>query len=249
MQFETQIAAGERHSALNPFFTGRIQNALVQCLDRCVNIPKIILIILEDDLLKEFQDRKRVQDLESHIEIYLTAIVSNTRKQLEILTNTLPQFAKRDTWPKIVFIKPTANINYNNRYQRRLMANIMDKLAKRLEFWALDLKQIWDIENTNIFIKEENRFTAEGIRIFWQAVDRTVLYCDKRINKEDETASDKFLDNPSKPKNRLNDETSSQREGRATATRGASGSGWRRNNYAPAQKPAGYYERFYWQRK
>ena len=133
------------------------------------------------------------------------------------------------------------HINFNNKHQRRAVNKAMEKEVKRLgdeDIWQMSLRQVWDENNRNIFLKQENRFTSEGLNIFWLAVDRTILYCDKKISKVDSTISDKFLDQPSKPKTKP----------RTTYQHGPDNyNNYRGNNYA-AQNSSGYYNRYYWQR-
>ena len=47
----------------------------------------------------------------------------------------------------------------------------------------LELKQIWDEYDSNLYSKERRRLTDQGYQTFWQAVDRTVKYA---MNTQDQ---------------------------------------------------------------
>ena len=48
---------------------------------------------------------------------------------------------------------------------------------------VLALKKVWDSRDSNLFIKDAYRFTAEGMKTYWKAVDRTLQFCDSTIMK------------------------------------------------------------------
>ena len=47
---------------------------------------------------------------------------------------------------------------------------------------ALELKQIWDAEDTNLYIAEVARYTAAGLNSYWKAIDRTIKFYDSILN-------------------------------------------------------------------
>ena len=61
--------------------------------------------------------------------------------------------------------------------------------------------QVWDENNMNIFSHREQRFTSEGLHIYWKAVDRTIAYANQRLIREvmrNETAQLRNPDNNAK---------------------------------------------------
>ena len=48
----------------------------------------------------------------------------------------------------------------------------------------LMLKKVWDSQDTNLYIQESRRFTASGLKAYWEAIDRTVRYFDSIVLKK-----------------------------------------------------------------
>ena len=46
------------------------------------------------------------------------------------------------------------------------------------------VKHVWDPKNLNLYLKDNQRFTAEGYTAYWEAVDRTVRYFDSVLPKK-----------------------------------------------------------------
>ena len=48
---------------------------------------------------------------------------------------------------------------------------------------VLELKKIWDRHDSQLFVQSTSRYTAEGLRSYWLAVDRSIQFCDTTIMK------------------------------------------------------------------
>ena len=117
---------------------------------------------------------------------YLETIVDHFHCTAEKLRKLLPVNAKRAGWPKLVIITATLHRNYHD-YADREKFNKTVKIIAGLhqDVWAMDLVQIWDKNNNNLYAKCEQRLTYEGLGAFWKGVDRTLVFCNKKVNRED----------------------------------------------------------------
>ena len=200
-KFELKIAAGDPYSQARNM-TVRINNSLVQTLNSCVNMPKIITFILEGDISKQFTNKKD-DDVFTIMEIYLEHMMKDIHKNLTEFRELLPPHSKREHWPTVIWLIPSLHRNYKptDRYHRRVLADAMEKEVKNYpNFVSLRLKQIWDENNLDLFNKHTNKFTADGLTKFWQAVDRTIKYCDVIMNKKELNAENPAF-NPFKYRN------------------------------------------------
>ena len=50
--------------------------------------------------------------------------------------------------------------------------------------WSLQLKKIWDPQDTSYFIEEQKKFTANGLHAYWEAIDKTIRYADMILFKK-----------------------------------------------------------------
>ena len=71
-----------------------------------------------------------------------------------------------------------------NNEARKILANALiskTKLQERQH--AFELRQLWDPEDQNIFLKKEKRYTSHGLYTFFKALDRTVMFANTVANK------------------------------------------------------------------
>ena len=73
---------------------------------------------------------------------------------------------------------------------------------------TLFLKQVWDPKNSCLFLGQSQRFTAEGYRCYWEAVDRTVRYFNSVVLKKqlDLKKSKKAFNNYIMPRSATSDQ-------------------------------------------
>ena len=61
------------------------------------------------------------------------------------------------------------------------------------------LKKVWDSKNLNFFLESSQRYTAEGLTAYWEAVDRTVRYYDSvLLKKQDKKKLQRSLESSQK---------------------------------------------------
>ena len=88
-----------------------------------------------------------------------------------------PEKAKMRGQPHLIWIVPPTNVNFNNNARRALFAEALKSTAEQYnDVTAYELKQLWDPEDMNLFLKPQNRFTSEGFIRYWDSIDRTLRY-------------------------------------------------------------------------
>ena len=188
-----QAYAAEEINALNPFALGRVRNALVTALNESVQCPRIIIMILEDDIINGLTFDEDVEITEKLLyKVYNKVckwIVREVARLIECYVDVVPAKAmKRD--PMIIWVLPTQHKNYKNNWERHIFSKCLNSAAKgKKNMPVLELKQVWDEYDGNLFSKERNHFTDQGHRVFWQAVDRTVRFIVNTQKQQDENSS------------------------------------------------------------
>ena len=85
-----------------------------------------------------------------------------------------------------MWILPTLHRNYYNfeNQLRMVFGQTLIKYAAQIENnLALQLKQVLDEEESNLYLFDQQRFTSDGLSAFFRAVDQTIRYADTIINK------------------------------------------------------------------
>ena len=162
----------------------RFRNALVHAINTYVNLPKIIIYILEDDFVKA-NAKIPVNKLEDAFNKQFNWLMSEARKSIMTHNENLPRRAQRN--PHNLWILPTNNISYPDNKSRLLCAKSVINVAKlHTNNRALELKQLWNENDVNLFEEHVSKYTALGLKTYWHAVDRTIRFYDFIINKSDE---------------------------------------------------------------
>ena len=180
-RYSVEIAATDKYNNNNPFLIGRLLNTVIKALNKCENMPKMIFLITEDDIVNDIKTTDR-SEANAIFEKYIHYLITEVEKVIDHFRDLLPENAKRVGWPKVIFIQPTIHRNYEyvNQRLRQQLAEVFEKsITKKDMFWALKLLQVWDKNNLNIARAETQKITNDGLAIFWKAIDRTVRFCDK----------------------------------------------------------------------
>ena len=211
-RYKLAVAAADKYSNNNPFLVGRITNSIQKELNKCQNIPKMVLIILEDDMIKDIKTTDREQ-AEQFFIIYTQYLVKTVQEMIQKFNHILPENAKRNGWPKTIFILPTVhrNYQYDELRLRQILGDVIEHEVKDKEnIWALKLLQIWDKNDLNNVRADTNAITQDGLINFWKSVDRTIRFSDKRILRAEAACDNNPFQSSKKPNNpnqRKNEET------------------------------------------
>ena len=243
-RFDIDIAAGDIFSDVNQV-TCRITNAYVQKLNNCINMPKIVLVVLENDIINEVELKSF--GVSEYYGRHIEEIINECNKITLEFANILPFQAKRDGWPKFIWVSPTQH-NYTplQKVMRGKFTEVLENIAQHhRNVWPVKLRQIWDENNNSLFSHANNKFTNEGLHTFWTAIDRTLKYCDKKITRQEAGLDTTYTSNSQFPSVQggviPKDNTKSGPPGPQTS----STTRFDRNNFHDntRMQPSGYYDR------
>ena len=120
----------------------RVRNSVARALrDVVTPLPKMLVIVLEDDVIRNVPRIDRVCILYKRC---LNWIFNEIRKMLDGHNDSLPPKAKRKV--NIVWIAPSDHIHYENRKNRCIFAETMKQVSASFDSnHTLELKQVWDL--------------------------------------------------------------------------------------------------------
>ena len=175
--FDIDIASTSANTSNNPEIMSRLRNNLVVALNRTVVMPKIIMIVLEDDIIKTIDHKDH--SLGKHYERRIKWLMSQYRRIIESFLEKLPLKCKREGWPKFLWVSPTLHKNYKNNVERKKFTQTLESNALITEkTTALRVRNGWDFEDNNLFLNDQQRFTVEGLASIWSAVDQVLEFYD-----------------------------------------------------------------------
>ena len=188
-----------RFASPNPNLISRLCNSLVSAMKSNPLLPKYVVIVPDDDMIKYLHHYG--SGISNALGRLVDKVMGDHEKSTSSHKDYLPEKCKRDAYPYFIWIQAPLHININNNPERVKFNHCIDRMTKfHSKVLSLQLKKIWDPQDTNLFIKESNRFTCTGFSAYWNAVDKTVKYCDTILIKKLLNAQSKKLQNVDRKK-------------------------------------------------
>ena len=163
----------------NPSILARIssllQNAVSQTLPtrKIKPLLKIIVMVLDDDLIKILDTNASARSFSRCLNFIMTEYdrcVASFKENLPAKNVKVPGY------PYFLWIQLPLHEYFENNTAREHFNRCLDELVKlHSNVYTLALKKVWDPKDENLYLKTQ-RFTSEGLRAYWEAVDKTIRY-------------------------------------------------------------------------
>ena len=172
--------------AQNRDVLGRIKNAITTAFNQQNSIPKIITIILESDLANSLPRGECDQTTYLIYSKIVKNLATHVERSIEAMKEKLPGKCVREGYPHVLWIQPVLHDGFkvHEEYRRKTFIQALDEVIPRFQGMStLELKQAWEASNPRLLIDRPQVFTSEGNALLWEAIDRTVKYCDAKFFK------------------------------------------------------------------
>ena len=140
----------------------------------------IIVIVLDNNIINycdEF-DYDNNDDIHDVYWRMLKWLAKQINRALDIFKDFIPAKAAVQGEPHVTWIIPPQNMHFRDNIQREIFADALNQVAQsEPNMSALPLRQIWTYDDMNLYLRDQQRYTASGTFKYWMAIDRTVRYC------------------------------------------------------------------------
>ena len=158
---------------------GKLVNNFINTYNLRQKLPKWIIIVLENDLIRNLKYEFAV---ESSYETVITWICNQLNAARESMRDKLPFKAKKFEFPHIIFIEPTLHRNYTDLDLRTSFLRSLKTVISRYQnIMTLRIEQDWDDNNDDYFSGREKRYTSTGLKKFWSGIDKALMYADSKV--------------------------------------------------------------------
>ena len=177
--YEVTVAAGGTNSRTKSMLS-RILNCITNIFNSQKVIPKWIVIILENDLIKSLSYTE-FGATSAYGEV-LRWLFEEVKKIHNEIRENVPFKVKKYEWPHIMYIEPTLHRAYSdNDMCKEFITSLNTVNATHDEAIVVKLQQNWKENDDTIFNEREHRFTIHGLQSFWRAIDNGIMYADNRV--------------------------------------------------------------------
>ena len=180
--FQIHVIAVSPFTSRNPDPIARMRNSLITAWNMFKCIPKIIVVVPENDLIKAvkvhgsasyFQYAKSIEWVaDEHVKIIDYYKKYATAKQLK----------NRRYWPFYLWIYASVHSRYED-YSKRIRFNkaLEDTSKVHARMSVLKPVQQWDSEDSSLVSNIDKQLTGNGWTALWNAIDCAISYFDTRI--------------------------------------------------------------------
>ena len=175
--YEVTLISSDRYQSTIHSPIARLHNSLVNAMSQHASLPKMLVIIIEDDFIKYLEHNDYgATELFGKV---LNYIESELQKTILKFKRMLPPKAVKLGFPQMVWIAPSLHQNYiNNTMRKKFAAELDVQLRGRPFMIILRLKHVWD-QNDDRLVEDNGRLSRLGRITLWQAIDCSIAFADR----------------------------------------------------------------------
>ena len=185
--YDLSSLAKKSHESNIRSVLARIKFQLVKALEKEDTLPKNILVLLDDDIIRRVEAKCNDEEYESLSGIFKEIIhwlFNQFRKIINVRLEQLPEKCKRIGFPKVYWVEAPQHENFNNNLARRKMNSaIQAEASLQMDMSIMRMKKVWEPENSQLYLASHSRFTTEGIFKYWGSIDNALEFNDNKLRE------------------------------------------------------------------
>ena len=175
-QFEISGFNNNKNASYDNNTLSRFRNGLVAAITDQKILPKMAVIVPDDDLINYFcLWYKKKEGSYDGFERILRWLMCQYDRLITAQRDYLPNKAKRSNEPIFIWIEVPLhdNLNSSAREARNSFNKALQKaVSYHTNFYSLQLIKCWDESNPELYNKEDGKYTARGYVTYWEAIDK-----------------------------------------------------------------------------
>ena len=153
---------------------GRMRNAMVIALNENNKLPKYVLVVMENDIIRCIKFNKP-----GLIDIYGAALhwlLNEYHEAIIARKGMLPPKAVKYMYPQVFIVALPQHKNFKENQNRYCFNQCIEELAKNYkEFKVLRMKRRWTYEDPNL-VDVNGCIMEEGRLTYWAAIDEALQF-------------------------------------------------------------------------
>ena len=186
--FEVKEFVTHKHSNNCKNILSRMRNCLVTALNEHEILPKMIIFVMDDDVINEVN--RKLDPSDCLTKDYVT-ILKGLMKLISVSINCykdgLPRKAFRESIPHVIWLAPPNHMYFserNNECRAKYTMALSESITEYNNMSVLRLVKHWDKDNSNLFLEEQYRYTAIGLKTYWMSVDAAIRFWNIALYKK-----------------------------------------------------------------
>ena len=160
------------HSDTN--MLNRLRNALIQGINEQGKLPKVVVLVQDDDLL-EFLNYGE-QGMSSLVVSCIEWICKQFEALVKLAAEGLPPKAVKDGYPQLYYVAPPHHQHFKNNHSRSKLINVMEVTFKDFkDIRIIRMKEFWDYKDGSL-VNSKGQFTDIGWETYWISIGAAVKF-------------------------------------------------------------------------
>ena len=158
----------------------RLTNVLIHGINKKDRLPKAIVIVLDNDLIR-FANHD-AWGITQILHDYIIWLADRFQEILKDYKDKLPLKSKRENYPKILWAESPLHDAFEDNHLRKQYNAMLHEILDDYTFvMPIRLKKEWDPKNANLFA--HNRFTSSGLDKYWGSIDSSFRHWETIVEK------------------------------------------------------------------
>ena len=123
----------------------------------------------------------------TQVDIITRWLVREVKRAIDAYKDYLPEKAKHDYEPQIIWIAPPMHKHFgdaNNRRRAKHDEILHEVILTQPKMVYLKMLKEWDYHNGKLYIYDSDRFTSEGLYKYWESIDAAIRYWDMALHNK-----------------------------------------------------------------
>ena len=152
----------------------RIRNQFAKAVNKNLRLPKAIIFVLDDDLIR-WTDYEKAEGARDYFGKIVSWLVNEVRKMVMTRKDQFPTKAITPNQPVCYWTEAPQHKNFDNNLLRRKFNSALYEITDlQTNMHVLKMKKIWDYNDTSLF--RNDRFTSEGLLKYWESIDSSFKF-------------------------------------------------------------------------
>ena len=172
-----EFLSSRRESHVRSVLT-RIRNNLVHGFNDQVALPKLIVVVMDDDIIKNIYGNC-LEEAILQIEPLINWLVREFEKLILTMKDVLPTRAVRDHLPQVLWMCPPVHTVFGdsgNMMRQELTHAIKRIVDTKKDMSTLSMIKVWDSEDRGNIMENGLRYTSQGLKNYWLSIDSAIRY-------------------------------------------------------------------------
>ena len=190
--FEVSGFHNDRLQSYDTNTISRIRNYLVGAKKDQKILPKFIVLVIDDNIIKYLRHKGGKEVNDSPMQGYewlLRWLMTQFERLIAVQKEYLADKCRKPHQPVFLWIEPPTHASFRStdNFHRLEFSKAMQKAVSfHADMYSLQLKKVWDPNDPTLYNSEDKKPTAQGYITYWASVDEAIKFTNTLLLKKED---------------------------------------------------------------